>query len=305
MLSDDAARYVALHRSLGYRFRVQAGLLALYTRFAEARGEAEIRTATALDWAGGAPSPAQRRNRLLTLRRFALAMQAEDPRHEVPPADAFGRPVTERHLPHIYTREEIARLLHMAAGLVPAGGLRPVLYETLFGLLAATGMRISEALALRLDDLTADGLLVRETKFRKSRLVPLHESAERALDRYLAARRRQRVAGPYLFAAASGGGLAYNTASATFRRLARAAGLRGAPGTGGPCIHDLRHTFAVRSLESCGGTAGADVARHMVALATYLGHAHVTDTQWYLHATPVLMAQTAAAGEALFRGDGP
>jgi integrase len=305
MLNDEVARYVALHRSLGYRFRIQAGLLGLYARFAEARGETGIRTDTALAWAGEAPSPAQRRNRLLTLRRFALAMRAEDPRHEVPPADAFGRPVVERHLPHIYAPEEVARLLHTAAELAPTGGLRPLLYATLFGLLATTGLRISEALALRLEDLTADGLLVRETKFRKSRLVPLHESAERALARYLAARRRHRVAGPYLFAASSGRRLPYDTTSGTFRRLARAAGLRAAPGTGGPRIHDLRHTFAVRSLEGCAGADRAAVARHMLALSTYLGHAHVTDTQWYLHATPALMAQIAGAGEAHFRGEVP
>jgi integrase len=305
MLSDDVARYVALHRSLGYRFRVQAGLLTLYARFAESRGETDIRTATTLAWASEAPSPAQRRNRLLTLRRFAFAMQAEDPRHEVPPADAFGRPVVERRLPHIYTPEEVTRLLRAAAELAPANDLYPLLYSTLFGLLAATGLRISEALALRLEDLSADGLLVRETKFRKNRLVPLHESTERGLARYLAARRRHRAVGPYLFADSEGGHLSYDTVSWTFRRLAKAAGLRGAPGTRGPCLHDLRHTFAVRSLEGCAGADRAAVARHMLALSTYLGHAHVSDTQWYLQATPALMAQTAGAGEAHFRGEVP
>ncbi|WP_424140721.1 tyrosine-type recombinase/integrase [Roseomonas chloroacetimidivorans] len=304
MLSEDVARYVALHRSLGYRFRVQAGLLGLYARFAEARGDQTIRTATALAWAGEAPSPQQRRNRLLVLRRLALALRAEDAAHELPPVDAFGRAVTERHLPHIYSDEEIAILLQAAAALAPTGGLRPVLYVTLFGLLAATGLRISEALALRLDDLTEDGLLVRETKFRKSRLVPLHDTTAAALARYLGARRRHRAAGPFLLVA-PGGPLPYDTASGTFRQLARKAGLRGAPGTDGPRIHDLRHTFAVRSLEACAGVSGAEVARHMVALSTYLGHARVTDTQWYLHATPALMAGIAAAGEANFRGGMP
>jgi integrase len=305
MLSDDVARHVALHRALGFRFRIQAGLLQLYAGFAEARGEAQVRTATALDWASQAPSPAQRRNRLLTLRRFALAMRAEDARHEVPSADAFGRGVTERRRPHIYDPEKVARLLHAAAKLAPQGGLRPLLYVTLFGLLAATGLRISEALALRLEDVTGDGLVIRETKFRKSRLVPLHETTHRALSRYLAARARHRVTGPNLFAAASGRPLSYNTAAGAFRGLARAAGLRGAPGTGGPCIHDLRHTFAIRSLEACAGADRAAVARHMVALSTYLGHGHVTDTQWYLHATPTLMAQIGRAGEARFRGSVP
>lgn len=305
MLSADVARYVALHRSLGFRFRIQEGLLTLYARFAEARGDTVVRMATVLGWAGGAPSPAQRRNRLLTVRRFALAMRAEDPRHEVPPADAFGRPVKERHLPHIYASEEVVALLRAAAGLAPAGGLRPIVYVTLFGLLAATGLRISEALALRLEDITDDGLVVRETKFRKSRLVPLHESTYQALARYLVARKQHRMAGPYVFAA-SGGPLPYDTAAGTFRHLARAIGLRAAaPGTGGPRIHDLRHTFAVRSLTVCASADGSAVARHMVALSTYLGHGHVTDTQWYLHATPTLMAQIAGAGEALFRGDLP
>jgi integrase len=305
MLSDDVARHVALHRSLGFRFRVQAGLLQLYADLAGARGEATIRTTTALEWAGAAPSPAQRRNRLLTLRRFALAMRAEDPRHEVPPAGAFGRPVAERRSPRIYAPEEVARLLRAAAGLAPVGGLRPRLYVTLIGLLATTGLRISEALALRLEDLTEDGLVVRETKFRKSRLVPLHETTHRALERYLAARARHRITGPGLFSTASGRSVPYNTAAGVFRGLARDAGLRGAPGTGGPRIHDLRHTFAIRSLEACAGADGSAVARHMVALSTYLGHAKVTDTQWYLHATPALMAQIAGAGEALFRGGVP
>ncbi|MGK7870567.1 tyrosine-type recombinase/integrase [Falsiroseomonas sp. E2-1-a20] len=304
MLSEYVARYVALHRALGYRFRIQAGLLSLYARFAEARGDRAIRTDTALAWAGEAPSPQQRRNRLLVLRRFALALRAENAAHEVPPADAFGRAVAERHLPHIYGEEDIAGLLQGAAALAPVGGLRPVLYATLFGLLAATGLRISEALALRLDDLTEDGLLVRETKFRKSRLVPLHNTTAAALARYLVVRRRHRAAGPFLFAA-RGGPLPYDTASGTFRLLARRTGLRNAPGTGGPRIHDLRHTFAVRSLEGCSGASAAEVARHMLALSTYLGHAHFTDTQWYLHATPALMAGIAAAGEAHFRAGVP
>ena len=146
------------------------------------------------------------------------------------------------------------------------------------------------------------GWSVHETKFRKSRLVPLHENTRQALTRYLAARKQHHVSGLYVFAA-SGGPLPYNTAAGTFRCLARAIGLRGAPGTGGPRIHDLRHTFAVRSLEACAGADGSAVARHMLTLSTYLGHAHVTDTQWYLHATPTLMAQIAGAGEALFRGN--
>jgi integrase len=303
MLSEDVARYVALRRSLGFRLRSQGGLLRLYADFAAARQEVQVRTTTAVEWAGQAPSPGQRRRRLLTLRRFALAMRAEDPRHEVPPTDAFGRIATERLRPHIYTREEIARLLRAAAELAPQESLRPRLYVTLLGLLAATGLRVSEALALRVEDVTEDGLVIREAKFRKSRLVPLHETTRLALDRYLLARARHHAGQPNLFVTALGKPLPYNTVAKTFRGLARSAGLRGAPGAGGMRIHDLRHTFAVRSLEACGGADRPTVARHMTALSTYLGHARVTDTQWYLQATPRLMAQIAEAGETLFRSD--
>jgi integrase len=163
-------------------------------------------------------------------------------------------------------------------------------------------LRISEALALRLEDLTADGLVIRQTKFHKSRLVPLHETTRHALQVYLAARARLATVDDMLFVSPSGKAPAYPTVVSIFLRLVRSVGLRGGPGQRGPRLHDLRHTFAVRSLERCGHNRAA-VARHLVALGTYLGHAHVTDTYWYLQATPVLMAQIAAAGEALHRGD--
>jgi integrase len=301
MLSQDLTRYVELHRSLGFRFRVQQTLLRSFVAFAEAHEDEQVRSERVLAWAVQAPSPCQRRNRLLTVRRFALALQAEDARHEVPAADALGRAPYQRRTPHLYTPDEIARLLDAAARLRPAGSIRPLTYATLFGLLAATGLRISEALALRLEDLTADGLVIRQTKFHKSRLVPLHETTRHALQVYLAARARLGTFDDTLFVSPSGKAPAYPTVVSIFLRLVRSVGLRGGPGQRGPRLHDLRHTFAVRSLEQCGHDRAA-VARHLVALGTYLGHAHVTDTYWYLQATPVLMAQIAAAGEALHRG---
>jgi integrase len=301
MLSRDLTQYVDLQRSVGFRFRSQHSLLRSFVTFAEARGDGFVRVDRVLDWAVRAPSPHQRRNRLLTVRRFALAMRAEDPRHEVPAAEALGRGLFERPAPHIYTPDEIARLMHAAAGLRPAGSIRPLMYSTLFGLLAATGMRISEALALRLDDVTDDGLVVRGTKFQKSRLLPLHDTTWQALDAYLAARTRLGALHGALFLSNTGRAPAYSTVIAVFLRLARSIGLRGAPGQPGPRIHDLRHTFAVRSLEQCQHDRDA-VTRHVVALGTYLGHAHVTDTYWYLQATPLLVAQIADAGEAFHRG---
>jgi integrase len=172
----------------------------------------------------------------------------------------------------------------------------------LFGLLAATGMRISEVLALRLADVTDDGLIVDKTKFKKSRLLPLHPSTRRALDTYLAARLRVATESDALLIGNTGKAVAYPTVVAIFLLLTRSIGLRGAPGTGGPRIHDLRHTFAVRSLEGCHSNAAA-VSRHIIGLSTYLGHAHVTDTYWYLQASPLLMTHIADAGEALQQGE--
>jgi integrase len=174
------------------------------------------------------------------------------------------------------------------------------MYSTLFGLLAATGLRISEALALRLEDVTEDGLIICETKFHKSRLVPLHQTARQALTTYLLARTRLGTFSRSLFVSTSGAAPAYNTVAAVFLQLVRSIGLRAARGQRGPRIHDLRHTFAIRSLEKC--QPGRDaVSRHIVALSTYLGHAHVTDTYWYLGPTPYLMRQIADASETLLR----
>ncbi|QKK27914.1 tyrosine-type recombinase/integrase [Rhizobium hidalgonense] len=302
MLSQDLARYVELQHRLGFKFRVQHTLLKSFVAFAERHDDRHVRAARVLEWARLAPSPQQRRNRLLTVRRFALALSAEDRRHEIPPpADALGGGIFERRLPHIYAADEIAALMQAAARLKPSDSIRPLMYETLFGLLAATGMRISEALALQLYDVTADGLIIRQTKFQKSRLLPLHPTTRGALDRYLAARRRVGTLNSALFVSATGAPPAYSTVIAVFLRLTRVIGLRGEPGLRGPRIHDLRHTFAVRSLERCQNDRNA-VGRHIVALSTYLGHAHVTDTYWYLQATPILMRQIAAAGEALHQG---
>jgi integrase len=148
---------------------------------------------------------------------------------------------------------------------------------------------------------TADGLVVRQTKFQKSRLLPLHATARLALDRYLVARRSLTTTDRALFVSVAGQSLPYNTVRRIFLQLLDGTNLRGAYSGRDPRIHDLRHTFAVRSLEQCRHDRAA-VARHIVALSTYLGHAHVTDTYWYLQATPVLMGQIAEAGEALLIG---
>jgi integrase len=304
MLSHDVMRYVELHRAVGFKYKVQAYLLRNFAAFAEDRADEHVRTETVLVWAAQAPSAGQRRNRLLNVRRFALAMQAEDARHQVPPVDAFGRNPFMRRIPHIFSRDEILRLLRTAANLLPEGSVRPATYTTLFALIATTGLRISEALKLKLNDITDDGLVIQATKFRKNRLVPLHETTRLGLKRYLDIRARLGTPDPAVFVSHRGTALAYSTAIQVFLRLTRLAGLRDGPGHPGPRIHDLRHTFAVRSLEQCSSDRKA-IARHMVALSTYLGHAHISDTYWYLQATPKLLEAIATSAEALYAGGEP
>jgi integrase len=170
MLTHDVSRYIALNHAMGLKFKVQTYLLHSFAAFAEQRGEDSVYARTVLDWAALGPSARTRRGRLLTIRRFAEAMRAEDERHEIPPADAFGcRP--HRYLPHVFTHEQILNLVRAAKKLQPRRSFRPMMYSTLFALLATTGLRISEALNLQIADVTADGLLIRATKFRKRVLV--------------------------------------------------------------------------------------------------------------------------------------
>jgi integrase/recombinase XerD len=176
-------------------------------------------------------------------------------------------------------------------------------YATLLGLIAATGLRVSEALDLRLDDVLPDGVLgIRQTKFGKSRLVPLHPTVVEALGRYLERRRRLAVTDDHVFLSAGNRRISSSMVSYTFRRVRRLAGIAPARPRP-PRIHDLRHTFATRALEQC-STRREAVARHFVALATYLGHADIVHTYWYLEATPELMTHIAVAAERLVAGEG-
>jgi integrase len=178
-----------------------------------------------------------------------------------------------------------------------------VTFKATLSLIASTGLRVSEALKLQLSDITENGLLIRSTKFQKSRLVPLHATASNGLQQYLNIRDRMKTTANAVFVSKRGTAIPYPTMNQTFLHLARSAGLRPGPGLGGCRIQDLRHTFAVRSLEQCVGDRKS-VARHMTALSTYLGHAHVSDTYWYLQATPKLLFDVAEAAEALHRGGG-
>ena len=296
-ISEHVGRFVAMKRKLGYRFNSSAELLHSFGRFADARDERFLRSATAIDWASGSTTtpPPQRVKRLHALHLFACWLHAEDARHEVPPRDALGRAVRRRPKPHLVSVADIRRLLAAALSMGPGGTIVPLTWHHLFGLIAATGLRIGEALALQLHDITPDGLIVRDTKFGKTRMVALHPSTREALDRYLRARRKETTQDRHLFVIATGRPPARNTASIVFRALAERVGIRQPGVTPGPTLHSLRHSFAVRSLENL--QPAENPSRHMLALATYLGHSEVSSTYWYLESTPLLLHGIAEAAE--------
>ncbi len=285
MLSALIDRYLTRRRATGFQMKVPAYLLRSFTAFAEARGETHVRTTSAIAWAARAPSERQRANRLGTVRVFAQFAKAEDPDHEIPPDRVFA-PRRGRYAPFILSEAQLKELLQRAARLPPPQSLRPWTYCTLFSLLAVTGLRISEALALTLDDVTADGLVIRKTKFRKSRLVPLHPSAAAGLTRYLD--RRGHASDDHVFLSSRGTPLHHSNVIAIFLRLVRAMGIHPGPGARGPRIHDLRHQFAIRVLEA-GPATRTGVDARMLALSTYMGHGQLDSTYWYLHATPHLL----------------
>jgi integrase/recombinase XerD len=289
-------RYLALRRATGFAMLNAEYLLKSFAAFATERGQTHVNTQTAIDWASLGPSVAQRDARLKAVYRFVRHVRVEDAPHELPPVNHFGARKTRRS-PHIYPASEIDRLIEAALRLRPKGGLRSRTYATLIALLSVTGLRISEALKLTVADVTRDGLLIRETKFRKTRLAPLHDTAVAGLERYLAHRRPRSEADP-IFVDAHGLPLRYTAVKETFDRLVGRAGITPAAKRR-PRLHDLRHTFAVRALQASPADRSRSSA-HIVALATYMGHVNIYATYWYMEATADLMRNIAAAGEGFF-----
>ena len=285
--------YLTLRRATGFAMQNAECLLKSFAAFAAERGQTHVHTQTAIDWAALGPSVAQRDARLKAVCRFVRHVRVEDARHELPPANHFGARKTRR-APHIYSAAEIDRLNKAALRLRSKGGLRSLTYATLIALLSATGLRISEALKLAVADVTSDGLLIRETKFRKTRLLPLHDTAAAGLKRYLA-RQRPRSDDDPVFSDERGRPLRYIAVRDTFNRLVSTAGIRPTAARR-PRLHDLRHTFAVRALQGS-PTGRGRCGAHMAALATYMGHVNIYATYWYLESTADLMRDVAAAGE--------
>lgn len=303
-MNEQVDRYVALKRGLGYSFADQAQMLQKYAAFASCHGDEFTRAARMIEWAAQASSPQRSGEWLRVARNFAISMHAEDDRHEIPPRDVFGKVKRLRPPPHILAVSDIERIMQAALALPPVASITPHTYYHLIGLIAAAGLRVSEAIALLQTDLTVDGLVIRETKFHKTRLVPIEQSTRRALEAYLSLRTRIGGDDPHLFVLSTGTPPDRASVTRAFIRLARSVGLRGAAGERGPRLHDLRHSFAVRSLAQCGNDRAA-VDRHMLALSTYLGHACLSDTYWYLEATPVVVRQIAEQAEAFREGGAP
>jgi integrase len=294
-LRQHLTDYLELRRGLGFKLERDGRLLPEFVDFTEAEGLDHVTTDAALAWATR-PSQAHPdwwANRLGMVRVFAKYLVPLDPRTEVPPADELAAR-QERRRPHIYTETEIASLI-AAARSMPTP-LRAATYSTLIGLLFVTGMRVGEAIALDDTDVDWDQAIVhvRHTKFDKSRLVPVHATTLGALRSYLAARDRagsRRRSSASLFVSLSGSRLFYSNVQFTFARLLSQVGL--VTHASRPRLHDLRHSFAVRTL-SRWQADGGDVTPRLPALSTYLGHVAPSSTYWYQHATPELLGMAAA-----------
>jgi site-specific recombinase XerD len=292
-LKEAVKEYLSLRRALGFELCRPGRLLHKFALFAEQQDASFITTELALRWAiqPKGVQPFTWAERLGVVRRFAQYRIASDPRTEIPSQELLPYRY-QRKQPYIYNDDEITQLLEAAKHLESPTGLRSSTYSTLFGLLAATGMRISEPIALDSQDVdTVNGILtIRRTKFGKSRLIPIHSSTQSKLRQYASLRDQvfSRPRTPSFFVSDRGMRLVDYNVRWTFVKLSRQIGLRGLSDSNGPRLHDLRHRFAVKTLLHWYRT-GADVETHMPQLATYLGHVHVNDTYWYLSAIPELL----------------
>jgi len=303
-----AEEYLTYRRKLGFKLEIEGRQTLHFARYVDAIGHrGPLTTDLALEWAR-LPENVTRlyqARRLEVVRCFAKYMSIFDPRTQIP-ADRLLGIAHRRIQPYIYSLAEISRLLRAARALAPVGGLRPRTYATLIGLLASTGLRTKEALRLPRDDVDFnEGILtIRETKFHKSRLVPMDATVTRAMRKY--ARFRDSyvpIQGSTTFLLGENGRrLGSSTVYWTFRRLCATCGIRSASGSRAPRLYDMRHTFACRRLLRW-HQEGFDVEQAIPALSTFLGHVKVTDTYWYLSGIPELFSVVGAKFERYARQD--
>jgi integrase/recombinase XerD len=292
-IREAAEMYLQIRRSLGFKMKTEEKLLSKFISFLEQQGVTHITSPLAIRWATQCKPchPAYWRHRLCTVRRFARYVQGLDPRTEIPPTGVLTHRYPRR-TPHIYTESEILRLVKAAKRTRAPKELWGWTFSTIFGLLAVTGMRVAESVILDREDVDLqEGILtIRETKFRKSRLVPIHPTTTKALRRYSRFRDRlfPKVKTGSFFVTERGKRLRAKHVGKKFLTLARKIGLRGPEGTPGPHLHDLRHAFAVRTMLAW-YRSGVDVEAHMPELSTYLGHLSTAETYWYVSAVPELL----------------
>lgn len=301
-------RYLEERRRLGFELRIAGAQLMRFARYADTRGHTGPLTLDLqLDWARGDGKEARQMTwarRLEIVRPFARYYRQFEPHTAVPDLTTFGHR-HRRLAPHIYTEREICDLLAEAGRLRPVAGLRPATYRTLFGLIATAGLRLSEALQLRDADvdLCSGAVTVRQTKFRKSRRLPIHPSTVEALGEYRRSRDRAVIRDPEMpfFVSREGVQLPSRTVHSVFTRLRTRLGWVARGGHPHPRIHDLRHTFAVRRTQLW-HQSGGPIDDGMFLLSTYLGHAKVSDTYWYLTGVPELLTIVGAKFERFALG---
>jgi integrase len=305
-LDHAVADYVALRRSLGFKLREYEPCLYEFVSFLKEHRSAYITTQIAVAYATQRQDekPVSWARRLCIVRGFAGYRKGADPRTEIPPVGLLNFR-SQRARPYLYTEDEIRRLLDAALKIDSPHELQPRTYYCLFGLLAVSGLRRGEAIKLEAQDVDwSRGLLtIRGAKGGKSRLVPLHPSTCAVLQDY--ARRRDKIYGrcprSYFFATSQGTQLAKPNLSRIFRELSRQIGIRKPGVRNGPRIHDFRHLFAIKTLLRW-YRRGADVTRRLPVLSTYLGHAHVSGTYWYLSSTPELLVVASQRIETRWKG---
>lgn len=308
-LRDQLGDYLCLRRALGFRLREAEIFLNGFCTFMETRGEPIVTAQLALQWAMAPANirPTSWAARLTTVRQFARYLQGFEPLTEVPGARLLPfRP--RRCKPYLYSQREIRQLMAAAEAMPSRQTLRPWTLRTLLGILAVTGMRLSEALGLRREDvdLKAGVLTIRGSKFLKSRLVPLHPSTSRALARYAQRRDeclqgRWQVQSPNFLLTGRGREFQGAEVHKAFYAISRTIGLRGPDINRGPRLHDFRHRFATQTLLRW-SRSGMEIDREMPTLSTYLGHSNISDTYWYLSAHPELMRHAAMRLERRWGG---
>lgn len=285
--------YLRLRRALGFRLERAGLLLPQLVTYLEAAGATTVTSELAIAWARlpERARPNHWAQRLAVARGFARYLQTIDPATQVPPSGVFP---TRRHrpTPYLWSAGDIGRLLEAAGALRPP--LRAATHQTLFGLIAVSGMRLGETVGLDRDDvdLSTGVITIRQAKFDRSRLVPMHPTTTDALGRYVADRDRlcPRPRSSAFFLTSVGTRLTRTGVDKTCREITTALGLRTA--TIHPRVHDLRHRFAIDTLIRW-QRSEVNVDEHIAVLSTYLGHVAPADTYWYLSAVPELMGLAA------------